>query len=261
MSRKLSTQQGDQADVPRRSSDCVGRKRICRRPHRVRRGVCTALAVAAVVPAVRAGSPWQVWFDQAASVWVSAGTIRAGQSLRYSLEDDDVSTYYMEVGYGGCLQDWLSAGISYRQQYDRRDGGWIRENRPYADLTIRWETALVTISDRSRLEYRSRQNAEATFRYRNKLSLQYDGWHNAAGARPYFSTEAFVDESVRLRERDRTRSTLGLKLDPGRWFGRAREPSAGWAVSVDCSAMTQRTRKGGQWRDEHIASLKIGIAF
>lgn len=222
-----------------------------------------ALAMAAcALSAARADSPWNVWCDQVADKPISEKSmLRAGQSLRYSCDDGRLSTYYLEAGYVHHTLSWLDLGVAYRQQYDYRGGHWLEENRPYGDLSVRWKTPRVTVSDRSRLEYRHREEQDGTWRYRNKIILQYNAWDKAFGLKPYLAAEAFVDESGGLRERDQTRYTVGIRTDPERHLLRAVQWRLGDAMSMDYYVTQQRTKKSDEWTDEYIAGVQVGVHF
>ena len=233
-----------------------------------RRSPCTGggwLAVAVVtcaLPAVAAENSWNVWLDQAAHKSISEkSALRAGQSLRYACDDGRLSTYYLEAGYVRHARPWLDLGLAYRQQYDHRDTHWVEENRPYGDVTVRWKTTRVTVSDRSRLEYRHREEQDDTWRYRNKVVLQYSAWDKALGLKPYVGAEAFVDESASLRERDQTRCTVGIRTDPERHILRAVQWRLGDAMSMDYYVTQQRTKKSDEWTDEYVAGVQIGVSF
>ena len=219
------------------------------------------LALAAAFPA-RAGSDWQTWLDQAVSKKLSEQTtVRVAQSFRYSFEEHRLATYYLEAGATWDARPWLALGLGYRQQYDRRDGHWLEENRPFADATLRRKIHAVTISDRSRIEYRDRDGQEDIWRFRNKLTLQYNAWEPGFGLKPYVAAEAFVDESADLQERNRTRFALGLRTDPDRHLLRNVEARWAQALAMDYSVTVQRTKKDDEWTDEYIAGVQIGMNF
>ena len=119
-------------------------------------GGAVLMALICLLPA-RAEESWQIWLDQAASkALTEKSTVRVAQSFRYDCDESRLATYYLEAGYARHLRSWLDGGLGCRQQYDKRDGHWIEENRPFVELTPRWKTRLATLSDRSRLEYRFR---------------------------------------------------------------------------------------------------------
>lgn len=230
-------------------------------------GKCSPAGAAALIalvlgPSARAGGDWQAWVDQAASLDLSERVaVRVAQSFRYSFEEGQLATYYLEAGGTWAARSWLALGAGYRQQYDRRESRWIEENRPFADATLRWKIRAVTLSDRNRIEYRNREGQDDIFRYRNKLTMQVNAWEPGFGLKPYAAAEAFVDESADLKERNRTRFTLGLRTDPDRHLLRNVEARWAQALAMDYSVTVQRTKKDDQWTDEYIAGVQAGWNF
>ena len=229
---------------------------------RLRKEISAALLALAAASAARAGSDWQAWLDQAVGKKLSEQTaVRVAQSFRYSFEENRLATYYLEAGGTWNARSWLALGLGYRQQYDRRDGHWLEENRPFADATLRGKIRSVTITDRNRIEYREREEQDDIIRYRNKLTLQVNAWEPGFGLKPYVAAEAFVDESADLQERNRTRFALGIRTDPNRHLLRSVETRWVQALAMDYSVTVQRTKKDDDWTDEYIAGVQLGINF
>ena len=133
-------------------------------------GAAALVALVLVSPA-RAGSDWQALLDQAGSHDLSErAAVRVAQSFRYSFDESQLATYYLEAGGTWTAWSWLALGLGYRQQYDRRDPHWVEENRPFADATLRGKVRSVAISSRNRIEYRIRDEQDDMVRYRNKLT-------------------------------------------------------------------------------------------
>lgn len=221
-----------------------------------------ALLALVLVPPARAGSDWQAWLDQTVNHDLSKqATVRVAQSFRYSFDESQLATYYLEAGGTWTAWSWLALGLGYRQQYDRRDPHWVEENRPFADATLRGKVRSVAISSRNRIEYRIRDEQDDMVRYRNKLTLQCNAWEPGWGLKPYVAAEAFVDESVDLQERNRTRFTLGIRTDPDRHLLRNVETRWAQVLGMDYSVTVQRTKKDDQWTDEYIAGVQLGMQF
>ncbi len=198
-----------------------------------------------------ADETWHFWLDQAADAKVSdKTTIRAGQSFRYSYNDGKLSTYFLEAGGGRQVASWLDVGAAWRQQYDRREGHWFEENRPYGEATFRWKTRLTTLSDRNRLEYRFLEDQKNISRYRNKLTVQINPMGGGFELKPYVAAEAFVDESARLKNRDRTRLTLGVRKDV-----------MSRALTLDGYVSKDRVKKSDRWSDNYIAGFQLGFHY
>lgn len=223
---------------------------------------CLALFMAlACLPVAQARDSWQIWMDPSVSKTLSEKSmIQVAQSFRYDCDEGRLATYYLEGGLVRHAVPWLDMGMGYRQQYDRRDGHWIEENRPFVECTPRWKTRLATLSARGRLEYRARERQADIWRFRAKLTLQWNDWE-AWGLKPYVAGEAFVDESARLEDRNRLRHTLGLRTDPDRFLLRGVRAHWAEALAMNYHVTIQRTKNNNHWTDEYIFGVQAGWAF
>ena len=75
------------------------------------------------------------------------------------------------------------------------------------------------------------------------------------------AAEAFVDESADLKERNRTRFTLGIRTDPDRHLLRNADARWAQALAMDYFVMVQRTKNDDRWTDEYIAGVQLGWSF
>jgi len=95
--------------------------------------------------------------------------------------------------YGG-LADWLDLGLNFRQaQKKDSDGHWYGENRPHANVTVKSRLCDIDLSDRSRLEYRDRENDRDIWRYNNKLTIRLPQEFTAWKFRPYLADQVYIN--------------------------------------------------------------------
>jgi len=96
----------------------------------------------------------------------------------------DIGLVYMS------LFDNVDLGLNYMQVFEKDDTGkWRQENRPHLNLTVRGKIFGLDIADRSRIEFRDRENKNDTWRYRNKFTIN----------RPF----EFLDSEALSKFRDR----------------------------------------------------------
>ena len=83
------------------------------------------------------------------------------------------ASLYSDFGltYRG-LVDWLDASINYRHVFEKTNSKWKKENRPHLNTTVKWECFDFDLSNRARLEYGNREDAENFWRYRNKFTVK-----------------------------------------------------------------------------------------
>ncbi len=70
------------------------------------------------------------------------------------------------------LLDNVDLGFNYMQIFEK-DGNdeWRQENRPHLNLTVRGKLFGLDVANRSRLEFRDRENKDDIWRYRNKFTI------------------------------------------------------------------------------------------
>jgi hypothetical protein len=96
------------------------------------------------------------------------------------------------VTYSG-LADWLAVGVGFRHVFKRDGDEWRTERRPEFNVTARGELFTLDVIDRSRLEYRDREDQENVWRYRNKVTIVPPVTFTAWKIQPYAADEIFVN--------------------------------------------------------------------
>jgi hypothetical protein len=92
------------------------------------------------------------------------------------------------------FSDWLDIGFNYRQIFNRSGGeDWLQENRPHLNLTIKSKLYGLDLSDRSRIEYRDKEESHNTWRYTNKFIIKLPYEFTKWKLRPIFADNVFID--------------------------------------------------------------------
>jgi len=104
---------------------------------------------------------------------------------------NDAGEFYYQhsdlgVAYSG-LAPWLDVQLSYRHIFEEKEGKWEEENRPHFNVVLKRDFAGMQISNRSRWEYRDKENASGGWRYRNKLTLKLPWRFTRFNLRPYIA--------------------------------------------------------------------------
>jgi len=92
------------------------------------------------------------------------------EQLRYRSQKRGIYYQGTDLGlvYSG-LATWLDLGFKMKLAYlEDSSGHWLRETRPQLDTTLKHTIRGITVSDRSRLEYRTIEDVGDVWRYRNK---------------------------------------------------------------------------------------------
>ncbi|MHC4396513.1 MAG: DUF2490 domain-containing protein [Planctomycetota bacterium] len=117
------------------------------------------------------------------------------QELRIGESAGNLYYEHTEIGlvYSG-LADWLDVGFDYRQISETDSAGvWRDEHRPQLNVTLKGKLCGLDLADRSRLEYRDRENKTDLWRYRNKLTLKLPMELTPLKLKPYIADEIFID--------------------------------------------------------------------
>lgn len=115
------------------------------------------------------------------------------EELRFVESAGNLSYHHTEVGfvYSG-LADWLDLGFDYRHIYGKdSSGSWIEEHRPQLNAILKGNLLGFDFTDRSRFEYRDRENMNDIWMYRNKLTLKFPMELTSLKLKPYIADEVF----------------------------------------------------------------------
>lgn len=122
-------------------------------------------------------------------------TVRIDELLKLGDESRKFTYHHTDLGfiYQG-LADWVDLGFHYRHAF-RRDGssGWLQERRPHLNVTVKSKPGEFDLSDRSRLEYRNKEQARDQWRYTNKLMIKLPYELTKWKLRPCFADQVYID--------------------------------------------------------------------
>jgi hypothetical protein len=168
----------------------------------------------------------------------------------FRLGDDAEKLYYRhtELGLVTSPADWLDLGFNYRQvaEKDSRDK-WIWENRPHLNITLKTKLFNLALSDRSRFEYRDRENKEDIWRYRNKLTLKFPIELTSLKMQPYLADEVFIDFGRSDISRNRFYAGLSVKLSEN--------------VFGNVFYLCQSSESSRGWKDIHVLGTQLELRF
>lgn len=173
----------------------------------------------------------------------------------FRLGDDGGNLYYHHSDLGfvyGGLADWMDLGLNYMQAWEK-DGTdqWRSENRPHLNLTLKGELFDIGLSNRSRLEYRDRENKKDVWRYRNKvtaeLPLEVTVPLTELKLHPYLADEVFINFDGQGYNKNRVYSGVSFKL---------------WKNSKgSIYYLWQSSRKSGGWEDINVIGTQLKFYF
>lgn len=213
---------------------------------------------AAVITIVLISGVCFAYDDEGFQYWSTANvTFDSDKDWKITFEeefrfgDDGGHLYYQHSDLGfvyKSLADWIDVGFNYRQVFEKDSKGtWRPENRPHLNITLKGKLFDIDLTDRSRLEYRDRENKEDIWRYRNKFSVKLPLELTALKLQPYLADEVFVDFYGDRINRNRLYSGVSFKLSKN--------------IRGEVFYVWQTSKSGGGWKDISVIGTKLRFYF
>ncbi len=181
---------------------------------------------------------------------------KLGQDWKIELEEemrlgDNGGNFYYEhldlgLTYSG-LAEWLDLGLNYRQVSEKKSGKWKEENRPHMNATLKWELWDFGFSNRSRFEYRNIEDADNSWRYRNKLTVKLPLKLTKFEIQPYVADEIFYDFDKETLNRNRLYTGFSFKLFKD--------------LKSEIYYLWQSSEKDDKWSDINVLGTKFKMSF
>ncbi|MFO7534559.1 MAG: DUF2490 domain-containing protein [Kiritimatiellia bacterium] len=212
------------------------------------------LAVMAVAVAVAAQA--QAFREGDSQLWLGAGVeTKAGADWRLGVDTgvrigDSMSDYFYETVEPLVVwkaAPWLDLGAGFEIIRSEKNGEWLEEKVPKANLTIKGDAGPLQLSNRSRLEYRFREEASDEWRYRNRLRLQLAKGRTDWKLKPFVEDEFYFSFDEQLFNENR--AAAGLGFEPRAW------------LKAELYYMARSTLKSDEWTDSNIIGIKATFSF
>jgi len=146
------------------------------------------------------------------------------------------------------LADWIDFGFNYRQIFEKDSKGqWRPENRPHLNVTLKGRLFDLDLSDRSRLEYRDRENQTDVWRYRNMFTVTTPFEFTELKLKPYLADEVFI--SLDGEGYNINRLFSGVSFKPAKNIG------------VGIYYLWQTSKSGGGWIDTNVIGTQVKFIF
>jgi hypothetical protein len=172
------------------------------------------------------------------------------EEFRFGEDAGEFYYHHSDLGfvYKG-LTDWIELGFNYRQVFDRTDseGEWKQENRPHLNVTLKGRLFDLDVSNRSRFEYRDREDKEDLWRYRNKFTVKLPFELTALKLKPYLADEVFIP----LNDDNITRN----RIYAGVSFTVLED------ITGEVFYLWQSSRSDGDWKDTNVLGTRLKFRF
>ena len=139
---------------------------------------------------------------------------------------------------------WIDFGFNYKQIFEKDSKGeWRPENRPHLNVTLKGRLFDLDLSDRSRLEYRDRENKKDVWRYRNMFAVISPLEFTELKLKPYLADEVFISPDGEGYHMNRLYSGVSFKLPKN--------------ISGEIYYMWQSSKSGGGWSDINVIGTQV----
>ncbi|MFC1698732.1 DUF2490 domain-containing protein [Candidatus Omnitrophota bacterium] len=192
---------------------------------------------------------FQYWNTENAS-WQLADNWKIQLEAEFRFGDDACDFYYQHSDSGATfsgLAEWLDIGFNYRQIFEEKNSDWKYENRPHLNATVKFNLGGLKLSNRGRLAYRNREDADNFWQYRNKLTLKFPNKLSKLDIQPYLADEIFV--SFDDQELNRNRLYVGFYLKLLK------------SLKGEIFYLWQRSKSSGKWTNANILGTKLKFSF
>ena len=166
--------------------------------------------------------------------------------------DDAGELYYHHSDLGFVYKgfaEWIDLGFNYRQVFERTDseGEWTQENRPHLNVTLKGRLFGLSVSDRSRFEYRDREDKGDLWRYRNKVTVKLPLELTELKLKPYLADEVFVPLDDDNITKNRVYAGVSFKVLEN--------------MTGEVFYLWQSSRSAGDWNDTNVLGTRLKFRF
>ncbi len=173
------------------------------------------------------------------------------EEFRFGDDGVELYHYFSDLGFTyKSLADWIDVGFNFRLIRERADSDseWKQENRPHLNVSLKGKLFDLGLTNRSRFEYRDREDSEDFWRYRNKTTIKFPFELTDLKLRPYVAEEIYVDiRGDNIINRNRFYSGFSFKLSKN--------------LDSNIFYLWQASKSGSEWKDLHILGTQLIFKF
>jgi len=171
------------------------------------------------------------------------------EEMRFKDGGGEFYYHHSDLGFVyKSLANWIDLGVNFRKVYSKDSSGeWTQENRPHLNATLKGKVFGLDVSDRSRLEYRDRENEKDVWRYRNKVTVKWPVELTKLKLQPYLAEEAFINLDEEGFSRNRMYSGFSINLSK--------------KVKGDIYYLRQTSKSGEKWEDINVIGTGLRFYF
>jgi hypothetical protein len=173
------------------------------------------------------------------------------EEFRFGDDGGELYHYFSDLGFTyRSLAEWIDVGFNFRLIKERADSDseWKSENRPHINVSLKGKLFDLGLTNRSRFEYRDREDNDDLWRYRNKTTVKFPLELTALKLKPYIAEEIYVDMTGdNIINRNRFYSGLSFKLSKN--------------LDSNIFYLWQASKSGTEWKDIHVFGTQLIFKF
>lgn len=215
--------------------------------------VALVLIITLILPALKPSfafddGDFQYWNTESVT-WKVYEDWKANLEEEFRFGGNAGTLYYQHsdigITYSG-LAKWIDLAVSFREAFDIKKDRWKYEHQPNANATLKYELCGFEVSDRSKVEYRIREDEDDNWRYRNKFTVKSPKFTQLE-LQPYIADEIFYDFNEGALNRNRLFAGVSLKLYKN--------------FKGEIYYLWQSSKKNKDWIDCNVLGTKIKLSF
>ena len=166
--------------------------------------------------------------------------------------DDAGEFYYHHSDLGFVYKgfaDWVDLGFNYRQVLEKaiREDLNISINEPHLNVTLKGQLFGLNVSDRSRFEYRDREDKNDLWRYRNKVTVKFPLELTGLKMKPYLADEVFAPLNDDNITKNRVYAGVSFRILEN--------------MTGEVFYLWQSSRSAGDWKDINALGTQLKFRF
>jgi len=175
-------------------------------------------------------------------------TVEVQENMKFRQGAGHLYLHQTDLGfvYKG-LTDWIDLGFNYKVSFGKVGDHWIQENRPHVNITFNGQLGAFEFSDRSRFEFRDKEDREDLWRYVHRFKIKLPCEFTKFKFRPYFADQVYLNFEGQTFEKNRIYSGVSFELTKN--------------VESEIYYVWQLRKFDGQWIELNAFGFTLDILF
>jgi hypothetical protein len=171
------------------------------------------------------------------------------EELRFGQHNGNPCLYNTDMGLVyKSLGDWIDVSLNFKKEYEKDSSGeFLHENRPHLNIMLKGKAFGLDVANRSRLEYRDKENKETVWRLRERFTVKLPYKFTKFNFQPYIADEIFLDLGEDNVNQNRLFAGFSGKLSKD--------------IKISLYYMWKRSDITSGWQDTNVIGTHIRFLF